>query len=61
MKISLTIQIEIHDNDSNSCHPNCSFLEKFYDECKLFHKRLCGDNQDNWKRCLECLRSEIKL
>ncbi len=59
MKTFLKIEIEVTDNNPKHCHVNCTFLDKFFDECRLFQKELCG-GEDSWIRCKECLEKEDK-
>lgn len=60
MEAFLKIKIDIDDNISKNCSSDCTFLDTFYDECKLFDKPLCGKVDEIWFRCEECLNQEIR-
>jgi len=61
MQKLLKVKINIEDSNPKNCKIDCHYLDTFYDECKLFNKKLCGkSNPEIWFRCVECLNQEIK-
>jgi hypothetical protein len=55
MKRAVMIMVEVDDIDHKRCSLECTYLDKFFEYCKLFNTDLNERDEDTYFRCEQCL------